>query len=97
MIIIGIVPGFIIEGMLIGSYEDRAVELRQITVRNQCDILGNQLMREGYLQQKSEVIDGELSMISSAFSARVLVINRNGRIIEDTYDIDEENMPFQKK
>ena len=97
MIIIGIVPGFIIEGMLIGSYEDRAVELRQITVRNQCDILGNQLMREGYLQQKSEVIDGELSMISSAFSARVLVINRNGRIIEDTYDIDEGKYAFSEE
>ncbi len=97
MIIIGIVPGFIIEGMLISSYEDRAVELRQITVKNQCDILGNQLMREGYLQQKSEVIDGELSMISSAFSARVLVINRNGRIIEDTYDIDEGKYAYSEE
>ena len=97
MIIIGIVPGFILEGMLISSYEDRAVELRQITVKNQCDILGNQLMREGYLQQKSEVIDGELSMISSAFSARVLVINRNGRIIEDTYDIDEGKYAYSEE
>ena len=67
IILIGIIPGFIVEGMIIGSYEDRAVELRQITVRNQCDILGNQLMREGYLQQKSTVIDSELSMLSSVF------------------------------
>ena len=45
MIIIGIIPGFIVEGMLISSYEERAVELRQINVRNQCDILENQLMQ----------------------------------------------------
>ena len=97
MIIIGIIPGFIVEGMLISSYEDRAVELRQINVRNQCDILGNQLMREGYLQQKSETIDSELSMISSIYSARVLIINRNGRIIEDTYDIDEGKYAFSEE
>ena len=97
MIMIGIIPGFIVEGMLISSYEDRAVELRQINVRNQCDILGNQLMKEGYLQQKSEVIDSELSMISSIFSARVLIINRNGRIVEDTYDIDEGKYAFSEE
>lgn len=97
MIMIGIIPGFIVEGMLIGSYENRAVELRQIKVRNQCDILGNQLMKEGYLQEKSEVIDGELSMISSVFSARVLIINRNGRIVEDTYDIDEGKYAFSEE
>ena len=97
IILIGIIPGFIVEGMIIGSYEDRAVELRQITVRNQCDILGNQLMREGYLQQKSTVIDSELSMLSSVFSARVLIINRNGRIVEDTYDIDEGKYTFSEE
>ena len=97
MIMIGIIPGFIVEGMLISSYEDWAVELRQINVRNQCDILGNQLMKEGYLQQKSEVIDSELSMISSIFSARVLIINRNGRIVEDTYDIDEGKYAFSEE
>ena len=97
IILIGIIPGFIVEGMIIGSYEDRAVELRQITVRNQCDILGNQLMREGYLQQKSTVIDSELSMLSSVFSARVLIINRNGRIVDDTYDIDEGKYTFSEE
>lgn len=97
MIVIGIIPGFIVEGILISSYEERAVELRQINVRNQCDILGNQLMKEGYLQQKSEVIDSELSMISSIFSARVLIINRNGRIVEDTYDIDEGKYAFSEE
>ncbi len=97
LILIGIVPGFIVEGMLIGSYEDRAVELRQINVRNQCDILGKQLMKEGYLQQRSNVIDSELSLVSSIYSARILIINRSGRIIEDTYDIDEGKYAFSEE
>ena len=97
LVVIGIVPMIIVENGIVDSYEERAVTVRSITVKNQCDILGNQLMREGYLQQKSEVIDGELSMISSAFSARVLVINRNGRIIEDTYDIDEGKYAYSEE
>lgn len=97
LILIGIVPGFIVEGMLVGSYEDRAVELRQINVRNQCDILGKQLMKEGYLQQRSNVIDSELSLVSSIYSARILIINRSGRIIEDTYDIDEGKYAFSEE
>lgn len=90
LVIIGIVPCLIIEKVIVNSYENRAVEWKKMNVKNQCDILGNQLMKEGYLEyQQSEVINGELSILSTVYNGRILIINRSGRIIKDTYDIDE--------
>ena len=90
LVIIGILPCLIIEKVSVNSYENRAVEWKKMNVKNQCDILGNQLMKEGYLEyQQSEVINGELSILSTVYNGRILIINRSGRIIKDTYDIDE--------
>ena len=90
LVIIGILPCIIAESVIVSSYENRAVELKNISVKNQCDILGKQLMKEKYLTYpQSEVINSELAMFSSVFSGRILVINRDGRIVKDTYDIDE--------
>lgn len=89
LVIIGILPCLVVERVIVNSYESRAVELKKINVKNQCDILGNQLMKENYLKApQSEVINGELSILSAVYSGRVLLINRNGRIVKDTYDID---------
>lgn len=90
LVIIGILPCLIIEKVIVNSYENRAVEWKKMNGKNQCDILGNQLMKEGYLEyQQSEVINGELSILSTVYNGRILIINRSGRIIKDTYDIDE--------
>lgn len=90
LVIIGILPCLIIEKVIVNSYENRAVEWKKMNVKNQCDIWGNQLMKEGYLEyQQSEVINGELSILSTVYNGRILIINRSGRIIKDTYDIDE--------
>ena len=48
LIIIGIVPSIIVEKGIVNSYEDRAVSNRQLNVKNQCDILVNQLAKERY-------------------------------------------------
>ena len=50
MIVLGIVPSLVIAKAVIHSYEKRAVSLRISNVRNQCDILCNQLVGVGYLQ-----------------------------------------------
>lgn len=56
--------------------------MRKINV-NQCDILGNQLMKEGYLKyQQSEIINKELSLLSTIYNGRILVINQSGRIVK---------------
>lgn len=70
LVIIGIVPCLLTERVIVRSYESRAVELRKINVKNQCDILGNQLMEEGYLEhQQSETINKELSLFLLSITA----------------------------
>lgn len=89
LVIIGIIPSIIVENGIVRSYENRAVSLRNMTVKNQCDILCNQLLQLGYLDDPSSpVINGELSLLSNVYSGRILILNSDMRIIKDTYDLD---------
>ena len=89
LVVIGIVQSFIVKNVVVNSYETRAVSIREVNLKNQCDILGNQLMKENYLREPdSDVINGELSMLSAIYNGRILIINKDAKIIKDTYDID---------
>ena len=89
LVIIGIVPSVIVEKGIVSSYEDRAVSLRSFGVKNQCDILSNQLVKEQYLEDpSSEAINSELTMLSNVYNGRILIIDQDFRVIKDTYDID---------
>lgn len=89
LVLIGIVPSIIIENGIVSSYEDRAVSLRSFNVKNQCDILCNQLISEYYLDnQDSAAINSELSMLSSVYSGRILIVNSDFKVVKDTYDLD---------
>ena len=77
---------------IVSSYEDRAVSLRMFNVKNQCDILSNQLVQEQYLQDTSSVaINSELDMLTNVYSGRILIVNQDFQVIKDTYDLDREN------
>lgn len=90
LVIIGIIPCIIIEKGILRSYEDRAVSLRSVTVKNQCDILGNQLVKEGYMEDTSSpIINGEFSVLSNVYSGRILIINKDYQIIKDTYELEK--------
>lgn len=89
LVIIGIVPSVIVEKGIVSSYEDRAVSLRSFGVKNQCEILSNQLIKEQYLEDpSSEAINSELTMLSNVYSGRILIVDQDFRVIKDTYDID---------
>ena len=46
-------------------------------------------MKENDLtNQASEVINGEMTILASIYNGSILVTNRNGKIVKDTYDID---------
>ena len=89
LVIIGIVPSIIVEKGIVSSYEDRAVSLRSFHVKNQFDIISNQLQKEGYLtDQSSEAINSQLTMLSNVYNGRILIIDQDFRVVKDTYDID---------
>ena len=86
----GFIPVIIMRAVFLSSYEKRAVEVRTADIQNQCTILSNQLSSSGYLTgDTSEVIRTELVQLSNIYSGRVMVIDSNFRIQEDTYDMDK--------
>lgn len=91
LVIIGIVPCVILEKSIVNSYEDRAVSVRSITVKNQCDIICNQLIQQNYMEDPgSDVINGQLSMLTNIYGGRILIIDQDFRVIKDTYDMVPE-------
>lgn len=92
LLIIGIVPAVIIENGILDSYEERAVNLRGNTIKTQCDILCKKLINDGYMNGNpyaAEAINAEFTLLSNLYSGRVLIINRDFKIIKDTYDLEE--------
>ncbi len=79
----------IVEKGIVESYEERAVAVRSITVKNQCDIICDQMVQQNYLEdQSSETINSELNILNNIYGGRIMIIDENFRIVKDTYDLD---------
>lgn len=90
LVILGIVPSVIVTRMMIGNYEKQAVAVRAGAVSNQCSILCNQIIKENYLNDpRSEAVNGKLEMLSNVYGGRILIVDRDFKIVKDTYHVDE--------
>ena len=75
---------------IVKFYESRAVELRTAEIQNQCTILSNQLSNYGYLSDtSSDVINTNLTQLTTIYSGRVMIIDENLKVVKDTYSLDE--------
>lgn len=90
LILVGIVPGVIMKTVILDNYEKQAVDVRTAEIQNQCTILCNQLSTTNYLKGvTSESIQLEIDQLSNIYNGRVMIIDRNYYIIEDTYGMDK--------
>ena len=90
LVILGIVPSVIVTRMMIGKYEKQAVAVRAGAVSSQCSILCNQIIKENYLNDpSSEAVNGKLEMLSNVYGGRILIVDRDFKIVKDTYHVDE--------
>ena len=90
VLVVGIVPSIAIHYGILRNYEQRAVELRTVTVQSQLKILADHLINEDDLNTRnSPVINAELEMLSNLYDGRVQIISGNLRVIKDTYAISE--------
>ncbi|MDO4272778.1 MAG: HAMP domain-containing sensor histidine kinase [Eubacteriales bacterium] len=90
LIILGIVPSVIVTKMVISNYEDRAIASREEKVKSQCDILCNLLIKENYLNDSSsQVVNSKLELLSNVYSGRILLVDRDFKIVKDTFGVDE--------
>ena len=90
IILAGMVPGLIMRAVILSGYEDYAVQMRTAEIQNQCTILCDRLSNVDYSSGvASEVIQTELTQMTNIYNGRVMIINGDYQIVEDTYDMDE--------
>ena len=89
-IILGIVPGVIVTYTMLHNYQNRAVAMLTETVGDQCDILCNLIIRENYLNDTdSEVVNSKLELFSNVYNGRILLADRDFKIVSDTFHTEE--------
>ena len=75
---------------VIKAYENRAITMRTADIQSQCTILSNQLNSYNYLTDpSSEVINTNLTQLMNIYNGRVMIVNKNLKVIKDTYSLDE--------
>lgn len=90
MIAIGIIPCIAAYVGIITAYESRAVSLKVADIQNQGIILSNQLISSNYLEDSSSaVINANLIQLTSIYNGRALIVDRDLRVIKDTYSLAE--------
>lgn len=88
-LVLGIVPATFLSNAFLNAYYERAIAVRTTDVQNQCKIISNQIVASDYLtSNKSDTISGELSLISSLYDGRIMIIDQDLRVITDTYNME---------
>ncbi|MDR1550637.1 MAG: two-component sensor histidine kinase [Hungatella sp.] len=89
LMVVGIIPVFIQNSVMLGTYRQNLIESRMQDIQNQCWILSNKMTRIGYLtmEPRDPLLDNEMSVKADMFNGRIVVVNRNFRIISDTFSL----------
>lgn len=89
LIVVGSIPVIIQNRVLLGAYQQNLIESRMQDIQNQCWILSNKMTRTSYLTMESRdsLLDNEMSVKADMFNGRIIVVDRNFRIISDTFSL----------
>lgn len=89
-IVVGIVPIMLIKHGILVNYENQAVRQRITIIQNQSDLITAQIAKTDYLNGgKSKIADVELQQMANLYNGRILIVNKEYRIIKDTDRTDE--------
>ncbi|MDO5405930.1 MAG: HAMP domain-containing sensor histidine kinase [Eubacteriales bacterium] len=94
LVLFGMIPMMVCVKTVISSIEQNQTNARMIEVQNQCQILSSKLSRTGYLrgEVKDGSVDSEISTIADIYNGRIVVVNKDYRIVQDTYDIAKNRL-----
>ena len=86
---VGILPCIVLKAIILESYENRAVDVQIARLQNQCKILSDQIGAGGYADaQMPETLLVELTHLADVCNGRILLVNGQYEITEDTFDLD---------
>ena len=86
---VGALPVLIQNGVMMSAYRQNLIESRMQDIQNQCWILSNKMTRIGYLtmEPKDPLLENEMSVKADMFNGRIIIVNRNFKIISDTFSL----------
>ena len=90
LLFIGIVPTSILKYGILRNYETQSVDQMISLIRSRAQMISPLLDETGYLMgEESEDINTQLIQLADLWNGRAVVINRNFRILKDTFGLDE--------
>ncbi len=94
LVAFGMAPMLLCTAAMVGSFRQRQIDSRMIEVQNQCQILSSKLTRSGYLrgETKDGAMDSEISTMADVYNGRIVIVNRDYRIVQDTFHIAENRL-----
>lgn len=89
LVLIGLIPLVTESRVMSWSFQQMQIEDRMIEVLNQCLILSNKMTRSGYLiaDTQDPVINGDMDAIADIFNGRVVLVDKNFKVIVDTFNL----------
>lgn len=89
LVLIGLTPLVAESRVMSHSFRQIQIENRINEVQNQCLILSNKMTRSGYLSADTPdaVINGDMDAIANIYNGRVLLVDKNFKVIADTFNL----------
>ena len=96
---LSILPLMLQSRMLAGSMRQSLVEDQMINAQNKCLILINRLVSSDYVGNtaKNPIIVTELSVTAEMFNARIVIVDRDFKIIADTFNLAEGKLNISQE
>ncbi len=90
-LMIGFFPMYILGKVTDQSFRQTQIDFRIMEVQNQCLIISNKMSRAAYMSEDSrdQTVDVELDTIADIFNGRIVVVNKNFKVIKDTFRLAE--------
>lgn len=88
-----IIPLTIVNVIQLKTTEDKMVDQKMERLLGQCNIIRSHIVSEGFFENPDVVsVGAELSQLSAMYDGRIIVTDKNFRIIEDTYMMDNNKI-----
>lgn len=91
LVLVGVLPMMANGFVLISSLKQVQIEGQMMKLQNQCLILSNKLTRSGYMTADTPdaILSGEMDTVSDLFNGRIVVVDKNFKIVKDTFNLAE--------
>ena len=88
IMLLGILPSLVIVNLFIYNIKQRSLSSEEIAISSQAQLLSNQIVTSGYLQDPSiNSVNTQLNTLGNIYSGRIMVIDSNMKVVKDTYNM----------